>query len=436
MYCGYITTIKELHKHSNADRLQCTEVFGQNVIVDLSYKEGQKVIFFPCDGQLSLEYAEENNLIRKKDENGNNIGGYMDPNKRNITAIRLRGEKSEGLVLPIETLSKYTDIRNLKDGDQITVLGGHEICKKYIPNKNHRSAGHKCNPKKSKEKVRIIYPFFEEHKDTAQLAYNMSAFKPGDTIYITRKMHGTSGRTARTNKVTETNNILRTILHLKPKKKDEIAAVSGSRRIVLHEVTSNSDGWYSDNKFRQKCHEQLKNKLPVGCEIFYEIVGWVNELTPIMRTVSNVKIKDKEFIKKFGDTTIFSYGCEPGESEMYVYRMTMTTPDGVVFEVPWENVKMWCDKNGVKHVPELEKFIYTTEEDLKERVHKYLEDMPADEIGKTHIAEGVVVRIDNRESFTAFKDKVFEFKVLEGIIKESADAPDMEEAEELIAETA
>lgn len=46
MYCGYITTLKGLRKHSNADRLQCVEVFGQNVIVDLSYKDGQRVVFF------------------------------------------------------------------------------------------------------------------------------------------------------------------------------------------------------------------------------------------------------------------------------------------------------------------------------------------------------------------------------------------------------
>ena len=138
MYCGYITTIKNIRKHSNADRLQCVEVFGQNVIVDLSYYEGQKVVFFPADGQLSEEFATDNNLVRKKDENGNNIGGYMDENKRNITAIKLRGEKSEGLVLPIEVLSKYTDISTLKDGDQITVLNGHEICKKYIPKRNNR----------------------------------------------------------------------------------------------------------------------------------------------------------------------------------------------------------------------------------------------------------------------------------------------------------
>ena len=90
MYYGYIVEIHGLRKHSNADRLQCVEVFGNNVIVDLSYQEGQKCIFFPTDGQLSEKYAADNNLVRIKDENGNNIGGYLDPDKRNIRAMKLR----------------------------------------------------------------------------------------------------------------------------------------------------------------------------------------------------------------------------------------------------------------------------------------------------------------------------------------------------------
>jgi len=133
MYCAYITTIKEIHKHSNADRLQCCEIFGNNVIVDMSYKVGDRVIYFPTDGQLSLEFATDNNLVRVKDESGKNIGGYLDPIKRNITALKLRGEKSDGLILPIKVLERYTDIGKLKDGDQITNLNGHEICRKYIP---------------------------------------------------------------------------------------------------------------------------------------------------------------------------------------------------------------------------------------------------------------------------------------------------------------
>ena len=128
-YCAYITTINTIYKHPNADRLQIVEVFGLHVIVDTSYYKGQKVIYFPVDGQLDLDFADANNLLRKKDENGNNIGGYMDASKRNITAIRLRGEKSEGLILPIETLSPYIDITKLNDGDTITTLNDVEICK-------------------------------------------------------------------------------------------------------------------------------------------------------------------------------------------------------------------------------------------------------------------------------------------------------------------
>ena len=56
-------------------------------------------------------------------------------------------------------------------------------------------------------------------------------------------------------------------------------------------------------------------------------------------------------------------------------------------------------------------------------------------VRNTFQEEGVVVRIDNRATFTAYKDKVFEFKVIEGIAKDTSDVPDMEEAEELFEET-
>ena len=82
-------------------------------------------------------------------------------------------------------------------------------------------------------------------------------------------------------------------------------------------------------------------------------------------------------------------------------------------------------------MPEFEKFLFTTEDDLMQRVEKYYEG--EDPIGKTHVREGVVVRIDNRSSFEAYKHKNFEFKLLEGIIKSEAEAPDMEEAQEVEA---
>ena len=431
-YSGYITTLKEIRKHSNADRLNCTTVFGNNVIIDLSYQEGQRVVFFPSDGQLSEEFANDNNLIRKKDENGNNVGGYLDPNKRNITALKLRGEKSEGLVLPIEVLSKYSDISTLKDGDRITVLDGHEICKKYIPRTNHRR-NHSNNYSKNQKELKevVSYPFFVEHKDTAQLVYCQSAFKPGDICYITLKMHGTSARTANAIQVTTKKRpkILRKLFHLKNKEVVEYAPVSGTRRVTLRDYEG---GYYGSNAFRHKYHDMFKEKLPKGMEVFYEIVGWVDGERTIMGRVSNKKVKDKEFVKLYGDETIFSYGCNVGENDCFVYRMTMTNPDGYVVEIPWEQVQIECEKMGVKCVPTFEKFIYTTWEDLMERVEKYYDG--ADPVGGTHVREGVVVRIDNRESFTAYKHKNFNFKLIEGIIKDTSDAPDMEEEQDLLME--
>ena len=432
MYCGYITTINHLRKHSNADRLQCTTVFGNNVILDLSYQEGQRVVFFPTDGQLSAEFANENNLVRKKDENGNNIGGYLNPEKRNITALKLRGEKSEGLVLPIEVLSKYTNVDKLKDGDQITILNGHEICKKYIPNSKkrggHGSSSGNISRNKKEEKEKVSYPFFVEHIDTAQLAYNQNAFKEGDICYITLKMHGTSARTANTIQVTKKKapKLLKALFGMKDKEIIEYQPVSGTRRTTLRDYEG---GWHGSDVFRKKYHDLFKDKLPKGMEVFYEIVGWVNESTTIMGKCSNKLVKDKEFSNQYGKETVFSYGCQTGQSDCYVYRMTMTNPDGYSVELPWEQVQAECERMGVKCVPTFERFLFTTWEDLMARVEKYYDGV--DPVGKTHIREGVVVRIDNRSKFTAYKHKNFYFKVLEGIIKDTAEEPDMEEAEEL-----
>lgn len=435
MYCAYVTTLKELRKHSNADRLQCATVFGNNVIVDMSYFAGERVIYFPVDGQLSEEFAVDNNLVRKKDENGNNIGGYLDPDKRNITALKLRGEKSEGLLMPLEVLSKYTDIDKLVDGDQITILNGHEICKKYIPvrkNRNHSQQPRQNNKRNSKEeKEKISYPFFVEHIDTAQLAFNQNAFKPGDTCYITLKMHGTSARTANAVQVTKKKRspVLKKMFHLKDKEIKTFECVSGTRRTTLRNYDG---GWYGSNAFREKYHNFFKERLPKGMEVFYEIVGYTEGDQTIMGRCSNKLVKDKEFSRQYGEETVFSYGCEVGENKAYVYRMTMTNDDGYVVELPWEQVQLECEKMGVECVPLFNKFIFTTWDDLMERVEKYYDGV--DPIGKTHVREGVVVRIDNRPSFTAYKHKNFNFKVLEGIIKDTADAPDMEEAEELVGD--
>ncbi len=274
--------------------------------------------------------------------------------------------------------------------------------------------------------MKIKYPFFKEHVDTKQLAYYLNEFRPGDICTITLKLHGTSGRTANTIRETKAKRtFVQKILRKKPGTVKNWGVVSGSRRVILRYENS-EDG---EENFRKRWHNIIAPRLQKGEEIFYEIVGWESQNKLIMPEGKNKKIGDPEFIKQYGETTQFTYGCEPGECDVYVYRMTRTDEDGYAIEYPDWLVRIRCEQMGLKCVPKLDEFIYTTSEDLLQRVDQYIDG--ADPIGKTHIREGVVVRIQNRESFKALKAKNFNFKVLEDLIKDGSNVPDMEEAQEV-----
>lgn len=435
-HCGYIVKINELHKHSNADRLQIATIFGASVIVGLDVQIDDIGVYFPIDLQLSQEYCENNNLIRKLDENGKNIGGYLEPDKRNIRAMKLRGEKSEGLFMPLESL-KYTGETKFEVGEKIEMLNGHEICRKYIPRGKKPAAAGKQGNKTRKHTVPIA-PLFAEHADTEQLVYNMDAFKPGDQIEITLKMHGTSFRVAHLPVLQGyKRNFWNWLFHREGTPIYDWDYISGTRRCVL---SSFGGGFYGNNEFRKPVEDFFRGKLYKNETVYGEIVGYVNESQPIMPSVSNKKTNDKEFIKQYGEITVFSYGCESGQSDFYVYRMTMTNPDGEVIEYPPDFMRYRCEQMGAKCVPVLwrgyldEPDDWTQEEfnpgEFVKQIAEEYYDGP-DPIGKTHVREGVVIRIVNRPKFCAYKHKNWYFKCIEGIIKNDATIPDMEEAEEL-----
>ena len=464
MYKAYITVLTNVRKHPNADRLLLADVFGNTVCISTDYIEGQVGVYFPTDGQLSVEFAEKNNLVRRKDDAGNNIGGYMDPDKRNVTAIRLRGEKSDGLFLPLSALNycyAHGDASiELRVGDVIDgLVNGHEICCKYIPRRRDYSEGYFRSEKIRKKKVASLAPLFKEHADTEQLAYNLGAFRVGDVIEITLKMHGTSQRTGYLPVLKGyKRTLLDRILRREGTPIYDYGYVSGTRRTVLENYDG---GFYGNNEFREQHSKVFEGKLWKGETVYYEVVGFTTSGQPIMGDASNKKMNDKEFIKRYGETTRFSYGCDPyghtcspcvcGEacgapqSDIYVYRMTMTNPDGEVVEYTPDFMRYRCEQMAVKTVPVFAKAILneashfaTNDEstepgDLGAYVMKLAElfyDGP-DPVGKTHVREGVVVRIINRPKFAAYKHKNFSFKVLEGIAKVEAEAPDMEEAQEV-----
>ena len=474
-HVGYIVEVKNLRPHTNADRLQIATFFGNDTCVSLDVKIGDKGIYIPIDIQLSQEFCDANHLCRKT-KDGEPDTGYMDENKRNVKAIKLRGEKSDGIYLPLSALEAFMDISTLQIGDTI----GEPLIRKYIPRGTKTAQGPREGNRTRKHKVPIA-PLFAEHADTEQLVYHLGEFREGDLVEITLKIHGTSQRTGYLPVLKGYKSrfpLWDKLLKLDPntlgkgvrKFYDQALAhatpiyewdyVNGTRRTVL-EGGWEDGGFYGSNEFRKQHAEQFYGKLHKGETVYYEVCGFTHTGAPIMASVSNKIYSDKEFQKQYGETTTFSYGCEPNgnktyygnddmgafelplphpQSDCYVYRMTMTNEDGDVVEYTPDFMRYRCEQMGVKCVPAFIKFIVSpitvaahNFDDIGEYIRFIAEcyyDGP-DPIGKTHVREGVVVRIVNRPKFCAYKHKNFAFKVLEGIAKDLAEVPDMEEAEEL-----
>lgn len=422
-YCGHVCEVKELRKHPNADRLQIATFFGNDTCVGLNVVQGEIGIYFPSDLQLSVEFCDENHMCRKRAD-GTDDTGYLDRDKRNIRPIKLRGEKSDGIFVPLSAVA-YTGINldELNIGDKIEMLNGHEICCKYIPRGRVVSTNRIGNKAQKKKKKEPIAPLFTEHCDTEQLSYNLNVFRPGDQIEITLKMHGTSMRTGYLPVLKGyKRTFLDKIFHREGKPIYKYDYISGTRRTVLENFEG---GFYGSNAFRKQHHDKFIGKLHKGEEIYYEVVGFTHTGAPIMAEGNNEKL-GKDFVKQYGKETVFSYGCEPGTSDIYVYRMTMTNEDGDVVEYSPDFMRYRCEQMGIKTVPLLDNFTvpggdprFATAGDwVKNKAEKFY-DGP-DPIGKTHIREGVVVRIVNRPKFTAFKHKNFDFKVLSNIAIEQA----------------
>ncbi len=435
-HVGYVVKINSLRPHSNADRLQIATIFDSNVIVSLDTHLDDIGVYFPSDIQLSEEFCKVNDLVRRKDENGNPAGGYLDPNKRNIRPLKLRGEKSDGLYLPITCMMEFCPISDLKVGDTISIVNGHEICKKYIP---HRTKAYHYTEKAKKPKVNFAPTFFE-HCDTAQLAYNLEAFRAGDVVELTLKMHGTSARMGYL-PLLQPRTLLDKILR---RTRKVYGNVIGTRRVVLDET--HTGGFYEDNVFRHHIAKKVEGKLHRGETVYGEIVGFQGPNgAPIMSSVKNSKISDKAFTKQYGEETVFSYDCDAANGyedehpccELYVYRMTMVNDDGDVVDYSPAQIRYRCEQMGVKVVPQFEVFVIPQDEPhpgeyVVRKVEEYY-DGP-DPVGKTHVREGVVARILNRNSFAVYKMKNWSFKCLEGIIKDEAAEPDMEEAQDELME--
>jgi hypothetical protein len=409
MYQAVITPITT-SKHPNADRLQLGNCCGFQVVTSLEAQNGQLGAFFPCDGRLSDKMLDANNLRKSQ-------GGYFDDNGR-VRAQSFRKVKSEGIWLPLSSLAwTGVDPASLTAGQLFTELNGQEVCEKYFTPATLRAIGSKTKVKRGET------PWFRKQPDTPQLRFVIDQIPDGSLIYFTEKLHGTSGRFGYAR---ETNPWWRKLLRLP--EKVEWRKLVGSKNVILSDKPGG--GYYEDETFRFKVKD-----LPIykGETLYYEIVGSTTTGQLIMPMVT---IKDPELKKLYGSQMQYTYGSYPGESPIYVYRITRTNEDGFVTELSWPQVKGRCAELGIKHCPEINTPRIKSEDQIGALATTAGIQWVADNLlegpsllDKSHIREGICLRIEQPDGRITFaKHKSFTFKVLEGIIKDDANYVDTEEA--------
>lgn len=458
-YTVVIAKLENVRKHSNADRLNVASCLGYQVIVGLEAKEGDVVVLFPDDGQLSEAFAKANDLVGYTDENGERKGGYFDASRR-VRAQKFRGEKSEAFVIGLHSLA-FTgfSLDKLEVGMKFTELNGVPIANKYVTEATLRAAA--ANKPKTPKLNESLKRMFPEHLETDQLRHARADELMG-LVTLTAKLHGTSGRSARL-KVSEERPLkwyeelyfafadafFDYDTHLfnwflsEPKKEqlrrrpveETWKSVYGTRRVIKGEVRGEVNE--VDKDFREKCHQILAPHVKQNEVWYYEIVGFEETGRPIMSTVDCSKM-GKEFVKRFGKTMTYKYGCLPGTCEIYVYRIAVMGEDGGMLELPWGVVKERCRKAGVKHVPEIEQILVSSviaAETLKNYIEHLNEERLdiADPIDLSHVREGVVVRVDDLAAgkMSLKKLKTLSFRILEGIVKDAGvvDTEEVESAE-------
>ncbi len=436
MYNALVVELKNVEKHPNADRLNIADAGGYTVVVGLDSKDGDVGIVFPCDGQLSEEYAQVNDLVRRKDDNGNNAGGMFDANRR-VRAQSFRGVRSEAFSSPRESLAytKY-NLADLKPGSLFSELNGHVICQKYITPATARAMKGGTQATKRKNVS------FHEHYDTTQLRHY--TWPENAIVYVTYKLHGTSGRTGLVmdenpapntiwGKVKEAVRGLVWREPVGPTK--EWKVISGTRRTIM---ADGKPGFYADESFRRKSVESFVPFLKKNEVIYYELVGYTSDGGLIMGEHDVKKAGDKELVKQYGDKIRYTYGTLPGETDLYVYHIKHVNEDGDAIDLPWHHVKARCKELGLKHVPELNVMtkVFTTDwlnygvggegKTGLESIVAHHADGP-DPICPAHIREGIVFRVEHDGKVDFVKQKGYTFQVLEGIVKNDDSYVDTEE---------
>ena len=107
-YLAKVIKIEVFKPHTDPEvtRLKCCTVDGFNIICGIDSEPGWYV-YFPTACCLNPDFLKYANLYRHKELNADAEQSGMFEDNGRVKAIRLRGELSEGFILPAVTLENY-----------------------------------------------------------------------------------------------------------------------------------------------------------------------------------------------------------------------------------------------------------------------------------------------------------------------------------------
>lgn len=395
-YTASVVKINDVSPIEGADRIVKTFINGNPIIISKEIKVGDVVVYITAGSQLSETLCRENNLYESSELNKDNSKrGFIDK-KRRVKSVKLRGEISNGLTLPLDSFPIGLNV-----GDEFTTIDGIDFVNKYIVPSNIQLEGGNKSKKKLKRISRIIENQFNFHIDTSHLIKNLHQISPNSEIEISFKTHGASNIVS--------NQLVRKNLSWIEKilKKFGVNVVDteydfifASRKVIKNSelISENQNSYYKEDIW-SLVGQEVKHLIPKGYTLYGEIVGYTPSGTMIQKN--------------------YDYGCKKGEHKFIIYRITYTNIDGVVRELSANHIKEFCDERGLLFSEYLifsgrANEFYSFEEGMSPRdwqegfyqklVDNYTEKDCPFSVNKVP-EEGVVVRVDSGKGYKAFKLK-------------------------------
>lgn len=431
-YLAKIVKIDNFHKHSDPEvtKLKCCCIDGFNIITGIDSEPGLYV-YFPTACCINPKFLSYANLYRHGELNVDQTKtGMFDDNGR-VKAIRLRGELSEGFIIPIVVLENWVMSTvnvelKVEEGTEFDSIE-HDgktfwVNKKYIP-KNTRTSGAPGSGNSGKGKQpkgldKIIENQFRFHYDTVLIKKCPHVLHPSDLISITSKVHGTSGISAYVLCKQELNWKQKIARWLTGEEFDKYDYLYSSRSVIKNQYYNKSvqGGFYGVDVWKY-ADDIVRPCLSKGMTAYYEIIGFLPNGGYIQKNY------DYGCLPPVGDEA-YTYGKH---FKVQIYRVTITDVSGKVHEFSAREVQLWAQMVGLTPVeqyyygyakdlyPDLDPSEHWNENFLSKLANDkkfYMEcNSPTCDNKVPH--EGIVIKIENMKS-EAFKLKCFKFLDGEG----------------------